>query len=991
MKKTQLPAFCLQLVFLFCCQTVFSQQKLPWPVEPTNEIHRIFAGYGTYDDFDKPGTAPHFHEGLDILEKAGTRVIACEAGTVVLADDTSGYTSFVMVSRGKNLNEALSYIHINVAKHPKKGRNWQEGDTVERGDLLGTVFNASTIKLAPHLHFDWRRKEKDEPWKFFMDPSQGKHQKEIAIEFLLPEFNGNPIELLTPVKDQDTNKPKFSKPVCYRNPSLQYFKNTLKSGDTVINSNVDIVANISETFGPAKTDPFNIGPKKIEWDIQEFKPGDKAKIETQVPANFSGRFLQEEPSMKYTLKRINVETVTPIIPKAAGTGRNLHWKFYQKISAGKNISEFGKLLEVQYSNEKLTKSLPRDPTGAKQGDYWYILTNIDTKNKDVESRDIPFYWDTNGKEGEEWNNNDDTKDHEATANKDAAFPDGRYILSIKAYGYGDDADIASRKDTVSVNNFNEYIFSCDKNGTKKDVFAANEPVYIKGEGFPISRSFKVYVIKDREWKDGDAIPNDANRVAAVTVTSDDKGLIQPVKTWDAYTPNGKPDKGYDIVLDYDWDLLYSIPRANKTIDVPDVDKVNDKTVPYSIIGGEIKTSKTSTNAACYGVCNGTAAISVTGGVPPYQYSWSDMGGYITDSVRNGLCAGTYLVNITDSVFTTITDTIIINQPSELTGIIQALNPSCGQCNGAIFLTAAGGTPPYVFSWPGGMLTGVCAGNYTGIVTDAAGCTDTVVVHLYDSVQLQASVAVTHATDSLCNGSAIITASGGMAPYTYSWPGGILAGLCPGTYTGTVTDATGCTDTVVAVITSTTAPLQITVSGTNSSCDSCNGTANVMASGGVAPYTYNWPNGMLTDLCPGTYIAVITDAIGNTVSDSVIITAMNIGKTGIVRLCDTLIKDTSITLALAGNKSTIGTNALQLTKLYPNPFTGKTNIEFYSTEDGIAQARLQSVQGNIVKSFTIPVHKGSNIYQLEGSWLKTGIYFLNISLHNTLSIKLQKTE
>jgi hypothetical protein len=36
------------------------------------------------------------------------------------------------------------------------------------------------------------------------------------------------------------------------------------------------------------------------------------------------------------------------------------------------------------------------------------------------------------------------------------------------------------------------------------------------------------------------------------------------------------------------------------------------------------------------------------------------------------------------------------------------------------------------------------------------------------------------------------ASGGTAPYTYSWPGGSMGGLCAGTYSGTVTDAAGCT-------------------------------------------------------------------------------------------------------------------------------------------------------------------------------------------------------
>ena len=62
-------------------------------------------------------------------------------------------------------------------------------------------------------------------------------------------------------------------------------------------------------------------------------------------------------------------------------------------------------------------------------------------------------------------------------------------------------------------------------------------------------------------------------------------------------------------------------------------------------------------------------------------------------------------------------------------------------------------------------------------------------------------------DALCNGSsdgsATVTTSGGTAPYTYLWDDGqttAMAGaLTAGSYTVTVTDANGCTETQLSLI------------------------------------------------------------------------------------------------------------------------------------------------------------------------------------------------
>lgn len=73
-----------------------------------------------------------------------------------------------------------------------------------------------------------------------------------------------------------------------------------------------------------------------------------------------------------------------------------------------------------------------------------------------------------------------------------------------------------------------------------------------------------------------------------------------------------------------------------------------------------------------------------------------------------------------------------------------------------------------------------------------------------------------------------------------------------------------------------AQVQVTVTGTNVTCFGlCNGKATALGSGGWAPYTYQWSNGMTTaniaGLCPGTYFVTVTDIDMGTAVGSIVIT------------------------------------------------------------------------------------------------------------------------
>ncbi|MFM2040136.1 MAG: hypothetical protein RLZZ493_725, partial [Bacteroidota bacterium] len=112
-------------------------------------------------------------------------------------------------------------------------------------------------------------------------------------------------------------------------------------------------------------------------------------------------------------------------------------------------------------------------------------------------------------------------------------------------------------------------------------------------------------------------------------------------------------------------------------------------------------------------------------------------------------------------------------------------------------------------------------------------------------------------------------TGGTAPYTYLWNNNAtssgLTNIAAGTYTLTVTDATGCTASAQATILSNSG-VTVTTTATNASCASnCNGAIITSVSGGTAPYTYLWSTSAsspgLQNLCAGTYIIAVSDANG----------------------------------------------------------------------------------------------------------------------------------
>ncbi len=285
---------------------------------------------------------------------------------------------------------------------------------------------------------------------------------------------------------------------------------------------------------------------------------------------------------------------------------------------------------------------------------------------------------------------------------------------------------------------------------------------------------------------------------------------------------------------------------------------------------ELSASAVATNVSCNGGSNGTVNLTVTGGTAPYTYVWSNAA---TTEDMIGLSAGTYDVTVTDANACTATESVEVTEPAILVASGVATNVSCNAgSNGAINLTVTGGTAPYTFVWSNTAttedLTDLAAGTYDVTVTDANACTATESVEVLEPIALEVSTSVSgNASCSNNDGAAMATATGGTAPYIYSWSNGAttedISGVSSGTYEVTVTDANGCTAISSATIEgAVTAPVITVADITNVTCtNGTDGAIDITVSGGTAPYTYSWSNGATTEdisgLSAGTYAVTVT--------------------------------------------------------------------------------------------------------------------------------------
>ncbi|GAB4408874.1 MAG: hypothetical protein OHK0039_12220 [Bacteroidia bacterium] len=124
---------------------------------------------------------------------------------------------------------------------------------------------------------------------------------------------------------------------------------------------------------------------------------------------------------------------------------------------------------------------------------------------------------------------------------------------------------------------------------------------------------------------------------------------------------------------------------------------------------------------CYADGSGAIAVQMQGGAGSLAYSWTpDLG---TSSMVDGLAAGTYTVQVVDSLGCAKDSSFTLSQPDSLGVVFVVANTSSSTSE--IIAQPFGGTGSYIFAWSNGSdedtLTDLAPGVYVLTLTDANGC------------------------------------------------------------------------------------------------------------------------------------------------------------------------------------------------------------------------------------------------------------------------------
>ena len=266
--------------------------------------------------------------------------------------------------------------------------------------------------------------------------------------------------------------------------------------------------------------------------------------------------------------------------------------------------------------------------------------------------------------------------------------------------------------------------------------------------------------------------------------------------------------------------------------------------------------------------------------PQFSYEWATGNGNITmgENTLNPLvdAPGLYILTVTnnDNGCTQTAQTQVTVSPPVTADISDQSNVLCfGESSGAATATGGGGDNNFTYNWSNGMMgntiNNVSEGSYIVTVSDGNNCTATSSVTITQPTALLANTVVSAQTmPGVNDGIAAASPSGGTPDYTLMWSNGssspIIAGLAPGNYTVTVTDANGCQTIATVTVNGVECFLEATTEQIDESCHGLeDGSATVNLANATDPVTYVWSNGETTqtvsNLAPGTYSVTSTDA------------------------------------------------------------------------------------------------------------------------------------
>ena len=246
------------------------------------------------------------------------------------------------------------------------------------------------------------------------------------------------------------------------------------------------------------------------------------------------------------------------------------------------------------------------------------------------------------------------------------------------------------------------------------------------------------------------------------------------------------------------DSIYVNSAGSYTVTVTNQFGVSAASSPISIIEREYPAYTIESEiASCF--TDGSIHLIPADSNALYSYQWSNQSS--SDSLGH-LNPGVYYVTITDQGECAVTDSVIINGPTNFTHIHFNGSSEDALCHadssGIISVFPTGGSAPYQYLWSNQETTSsiaMPAGNYHLTVADNYNCQRDTSFTINEPDQILAYIDITPDTNSLGIGSIELDVFGGTPPYNITWSDSQLGeeaiNLAPGDYTVDIEDGNLC--------------------------------------------------------------------------------------------------------------------------------------------------------------------------------------------------------
>ncbi len=384
------------------------------------------------------------------------------------------------------------------------------------------------------------------------------------------------------------------------------------------------------------------------------------------------------------------------------------------------------------------------------------------------------------------------------------------------------------------------------------------------------------------------------------------------------------------------------------------------------------------NVVCQNAATGSATVAPQGGTMPFTFNWSNGA---NSQTATGLLPGNYTATVSDQNGCSATTSATITAADNVAPIITC-PANIFQCHdkGTVTYTSLsasdncgilGGTWDIVEGLPSGSIFPIGTTVVTYSFTDIAGNVGTCSFNVTIGQAAVVNNFEANGCFQTCEGSIVAAGiTGGQSPHTYAWSNGqtgtSATQLCNANVGLTVTDNAGCTTQQTLNVTLPPALEAATTSVVDDKNSQNVGAINITASGGAAPYSFNWTkNGSpfattedLANLGAGTYAVVITDANGCVVSIE------NIEVKNLVNAAEPVW-------------------ARDL-KISPNPTFGQTQIQFAQPMLNELTISVLDISGKVLSETSVG-HNPTTV-DLDLTGLPAGIYSIRLRSERETSVR-----